>query len=92
MEGIRPLSSFSLSLFTFTTVPLILYIPIASIPYFSMASQHFTTIVGTSTSSRAICSPRSTPKVGRPLSTPFGPWWVACTRSRWEGNGGNYRT
>ena len=33
-------------------------------PYFSIASQHLTTMGGTSTSSRAICSARLTPNVG----------------------------
>lgn len=38
--------------------------PIESSPCISIASAHFSSIRGTSTLSRAICSPRSTPKVG----------------------------
>ena len=63
-----PRSSRSFNLITLLCVPPIRYIPCWSRPYFSIASQHFVTIGGTSTSSRVICSARSTPNVGRPLS------------------------
>lgn len=39
--------------------------PIESSPCSSIASQHFSRILGTSTPSLCICSPRSTPNVGR---------------------------
>jgi hypothetical protein len=60
-----------------------------------MASQHLVMIGGISTLSLFICSARSTPNVGRPLSwTPLLPFVVGvaavCVFSLNVGKGGNY--
>lgn len=98
--GSLPLSRRCLRLATLLVVPLMRYIPWDSRPYFSMASQHFLSMGGTSTSSRFICSFRSTPNVGRPLSTDELPFrlmiWVlvlaggsgVCLSREYDGRGG----
>ena len=66
--NIVPLSKRCLRFATLLVVPLIRYIPMEQMPYFSIASQHLCMIGGTSTLSRVICSARSTQNVGLPLS------------------------
>ena len=89
-----PRSSLALRDATLLVMPLTRYTPCENKPYFSMAWQHFNIIEGTSTLSRAICSARSTPKVGRPLSTiaprfPFVPTVGGHNLSLKVGRGGN---